>query len=127
VPRDQRAAALLRGKYLGDEERVQIIEPASIMGELLSTILTVRSYFITAIILVGISTFALAILVFLLSLRLRLREIATMHKIGGARGRVFSIVSAEMLVIILLGSGLAVVLTMVTGRYGADMIRHMLL
>jgi len=50
-----------------------------------------------------------------------------MHKIGGARGRVFSIVSAEMLVIILLGSGLAVVLTMVTGRYGADMIRHMLL
>ena len=126
VPKDERASALLQGKYLGDEERVQIVNPRQIMDELLKTILTVRAYFVTAIMVVGLSTLALAVLVFLLSLRLRLREIATMHKIGGSRGRVFCILSAEIIVVLLLGSGCAVILTAITSQFGADLIRHLI-
>ena len=126
VPKDERAAALMQGKYLGEEERVQIVNPRHIMDELLETILTVRAYFVTAIMVVGLSTLALAVLVFLLSLRLRLREIATMHKIGGSRGRVFCILSAEIVVVLLLGSGCAIMLTAITSQFGAEMIRHLI-
>lgn len=126
VPKDERASALMQGQYLGADERVQIVTPIHIMDELLKTILTVRAYFVTAIMVVGLSTLALAILVFLLSLRLRLREITTMHKIGGSRGRVFFILSAEIIVVLLLGSGCAVILTAITSQFGADLIRHLI-
>lgn len=126
IPKDARASALMLGKYLSDDERVQVVNPRHIMDDLLETILTVRAYFVTAIMVVGLSTLALAVLVFLLSLRLRQREIATMHKIGGSRRRVFCILSAEIVVVLLLGSGCAMILTAITSQFGAELIRHLI-
>ena len=127
VPPDEKSSALLQGRYLGDDERMQIVKPVHVMDELLETILTVQTYVVTAVIVVGFTTLATAVLVFLLSLRLRRREIATMHKIGASRGRVFSMLAAEIVVVMLLGCGFAAVLTAVTGRFGAEIIRAMVL
>ena len=117
----------MQGKYLGDDERVQIAQPVHVMNELLDTILTVQTYVVAAVIVVGSSTLATAILVFLLSLRLRQREIATLHKIGSSRGRVFCILSSEIVVVVLLGGAFAAALTVVTSRFGAELIRAMVL
>ena len=78
--------ALLRGRYLGDEETAQILFPVTVMDNLLSTIFTVQTYVVAAVVFVGLATLLTSILVFLLSLRLRRREIETMIKIGGSRG-----------------------------------------
>jgi putative ABC transport system permease protein len=127
VPHTEKSSALLQGRYVGDEERVQILRPVHVMDELLDTILAVQTYVVTAVMVVGFSTLATAVLVFLLSLRLRRREIAAMHKIGASRGRVFTILTAEIVVVVLLGSCFAVALTAVTGRYGAEIIRALIL
>ena len=78
-------------------------------------------------VIVGLSTLATAALVFLLSLRLRSREIETMHKIGGSKSRVVSILSAEIAVVLVVGVGLAVVLTVLTSQFGAAAIRAFVL
>jgi len=127
IPYDAKASALLQGRYLGDNESVQLVRPVAVMGELLDTILTVQTYVVTAVLVVGISTLVIAALVFLLSIRLRRKEIATMHKIGAARSRVLFILASEIVFVILIGSVLASALTLMTSRYGAEFIRIILL
>ena len=68
-----------------------------------------------------------AALVFLLSLRLRRREIETMMKIGAPKGRVAALVVAEITIVLLAGSVLAGGLTLITASYGAFLIRGVLL
>ena len=97
------------------------------MDELLGTILTIRSYVVAAIGLVAVATLATAALVFLLSLRLRRREIETMMKIGGARRSVAAVLVSEVVVVLLLGIALASGLTLATSRLGSAAIRALLL
>ena len=127
VPHDEKSSALLQGRYLSQDERVQVAVPSSVMDELLSTILTVQSYVVTAVIVVGVSTLATAALVFMLSLRLRRREIQTMMKIGGSRGSVLGVLASEIVVVLAVGIVLAGGLTALTSRFGSEIIRAVIL
>jgi putative ABC transport system permease protein len=127
VPHNEKSGAILQGRYLGEDEDVQIVNPLVVMQKLLETILTVQNYVIAAVVIVGLSTLATASLVFLLSLRLRSREIETMHKIGGAKARVIAILSSEIIVVLVVGVVLAAVLTLLTSRFGAAVIRALIL
>jgi len=79
------------------------------------------------VIIIGLSTLATAALVFLLSLRLRSREIETMHRIGGSRARVVSILSAEVVAVLVAGTVLAAFLTLLTCHYSDAVIRTLIL
>jgi putative ABC transport system permease protein len=127
VPRDDKASALLQGRYLSPDEVVQVVTPETVMSDLLTTILTVQSYVVTAVVVIGISTLATAALVFMLSLRLRRREIQTMMKIGGARGTVLGVLAAEIVVVLVLGVLSAAGLTVLTSHFGSEIIRAVLL
>jgi putative ABC transport system permease protein len=127
VPHDAKSSTILQGRYLGEEETVQIVNPRGVMDELLGTVLTVQNYVIAAVFVIGLSTLATAALVFLLSLRLRSREIQTLHKIGGARGTVFAILASEVVVVLLVGCTLAAGLTLLTSRFGGEAIRSFVL
>jgi putative ABC transport system permease protein len=127
VPPDRKASALLQGKYLGAEERVQIVRPLDIIDELLETVISVRSYVVMAVVVVGFSTLLTTVLVFMLSLRLRQREILTMHRIGGSRRRIFSILAAEIVVTAFTGLCLAGILTAITAKYGAAVIQSIVM
>jgi putative ABC transport system permease protein len=127
VPYDEKSGTLLQGKYLGEEEQVQVLRPLGVMNELLETILTVQSYVVTAVMVVGFSTLATAVLVFLLSLRLRRREIVTLHKIGGSRRRILCILASEIVAVMVLGAAFAALLTVLTARYGSTLIRTLLM
>jgi putative ABC transport system permease protein len=104
VPKDERSGTLLQGRYLGDDELVQIVAPARVMDELLGTILTVRRYILIAVAVVGVATLATMTLVFLLSLQLRRREMETIIKIGGSHARIASLVATEVLGVIVAGA-----------------------
>ena len=73
------------------------------------------------------ATIATAALVFLLSLRLRRREIETMTKIGGSRGRIGTILVSEVAAVLVLGVLLAGLLTVMTSQFGAGFIRAWLI
>ena len=77
--------------------------------------------------LVGIATLLTAALVFMLSVRLRGREIQTMVKIGGSRARVTALLLSEVIVVVAVSAGLAACLTLLTSRYGSAVIRLLLL
>lgn len=118
-PETDKAATLLRGKYVGPDERQQLLVPQGVMAELMQTIFTIRRYLIIAIVVLGFSTLATLVLVFLLSLKLRQREIWTLHRIGGSRARVVGILTAEVLLVLGLSAVLALGMTVLTANFGA--------
>jgi putative ABC transport system permease protein len=123
VPRDERAGTLLRGRYQGADERHQILRPATVLGELMDTVFTVRSFVLAAMVLVGLSTLLTTGLVFLLSRRMRRREIETLVKIGGARASVAAVLWLEVAIVLLGAVALAALLTWIVGALGAETLR----
>lgn len=110
VPAHQRASVLLQGRYQDPESPQRILRPAVVMDELLATVYTVRQYVIAAVVVVSAATFATITLVFLLSIRLRRAEIATMTRIGAAPGRVAAMLTME--IVLVLGAGLLLATTL---------------
>lgn len=127
VPKDQKAGVILLGRFQGDEEQAQIVRPAVIIRDLLETVFTVQSFVVAGILLVSVATAATLVLVLMLSLRLRRREIETLVKIGGSRGRVAFLVVSEAAIVVVVGGVLAAGLTALTHRFGSAVIRTFLL
>ncbi len=127
IPRDAKSRAMLMGRFEGDSESQQILRPVSVMEELLETVVTIQGYVVAAISIVATATLATAALVFMLSLRLRRREIETLVKIGGARQSIAAVLASEIVVVLSLGVLLAAGLTVVTSRFGSAAIRALLL
>lgn len=125
VPPDQRSSALLQGRYRESGD-AQVVRPREVMGELLATVLTVERYVVAGAVTVGLATLATALLVFMLSLRLRSRERETMFKIGGGRGVIRAVMASEIVAVLGLGVLLALGLTAVTQRYGDAILRGLL-
>jgi putative ABC transport system permease protein len=103
VPPDQKSSAILQGRYQSQEQAVQLVRPSAVMDDLLGTILTIQSFVVAGAVVLGLATLATAVLVFLLSLRLRQREVTTLFKIGGSRLGVASVMTSEIVVVLLSG------------------------
>ena len=127
VPRSEKERVILMGRYQEADDPAQIVQPLAVMNDLLGTVFTVRSFVVAGMGLVGLATLLTAALVFMLSVRLRRREIQTMVKIGGSRARVTALLLSEVIVVLGVSVGLAAVLTALTARYGAALIRILLL
>jgi len=123
APRDIKSATLLEGQYLSPDEPVQLVRPDGVMGELLATVLTVQNYVIAGAMVIGLSALMTAALVFMLSLRLRKREIEAMHRIGSSQFRVTTLLSLEVIIVLLSGILLAALLTLLASRFGESIIR----
>ena len=127
IPTDQKSSVILQGRYTNKDEVNQIVRPLDVITELLDTILTIQQFVIAAVVIIGSATVATAILVFMLSIRLRQRERLTLFKIGGARSAVAGLLLAEVIAVIVTSIVLATLLTMLTRQFGEDMIRAFLL
>jgi len=126
IPSDRKSGVILQGRYEAEDESSQIVKPKDVVTELLDTILTIQQFVIAAVVIIGSATVATAVLVFMLSARLRRRELLTLFKIGGARSTVTGLLLGEVLVVIVASIALATILTAMTGWFGADLIRAFL-
>jgi putative ABC transport system permease protein len=126
-PRDQKSGTILMGRYESSDEQVQILQPTTVIDELLGTIFTVQNFVVAGMLLVGLAALATAVLVFALSLRLRKREIETMAKIGGSKLRVAGVLVTEIAVVVLASVVLAGILTALTTRFASTAVRVLLL
>ena len=127
VPKDEKSGVILMGRYLDSEANRQIVRPRDVVEELLDTILTIQQFIVAAVFIIAVATIATASLVFLLSLRLRRREIDTIARIGGNRWHVASMLLAEVVIVLVIGSALASVLTVLTWRYGSAVIESVVM
>ncbi|MCP3905966.1 MAG: ABC transporter permease [Planctomycetes bacterium] len=126
VPPDHKSATLLRGRY-ETSDAARIVRPFTVVDELLGTIVTVQHLVIAALAGVGLATGATAVLVFMLSLRLRKREIETMVKIGGSRRRIAAILVSEIVTVLVASAVLSAVLTWTAVHFGSDLVRTLIL
>lgn len=126
VPNDDKAGTILQGRYLNDDQPLQILVPKDVINELLATILTVQQYVTAGMTLLGTATLATAGLVFMLSLRLRRREIETLHKIGAQRLAVFVICAFEVGCVLLISILLATLFAAITSSIDSTLIRFLL-
>ncbi len=127
VPHDQKSGIILMGRYEAPDEPMQILKPTTVIDELLGTIFTVQSFVVAGMLLVGVAALATASLVFILSLRLRQREIETMARIGGSKARVAGVLVTEVAVVIGMSVFLAGILTVLTARFAPAVVRVLLL
>jgi putative ABC transport system permease protein len=123
VPKDRKSGILLRGRYENADTSIQMLVPLQAVNELVDTMFSVRDYVVMAGIGVGVATIATVVLVFMLSIRLRRREIETIRKIGGTRQRLISILAAEIILVAAASAGIAGLLTSVVGRFSDMLIR----
>ena len=114
------------GRYESEGEAARIVRPHVIIDDLLGTVFTVQGFVVAALGLVALATLATAALVFLLSLRLRRREIETIVKIGGSRLSVGALFASETVTVLIVGGFLAATLTLLTSLFGASAIRAFL-
>lgn len=127
LPEHSKSETLLVGRYQSPDEPVQIVRPLEVIESLLDTVFTVRRYLLFAAGLVGVATLLSVLLIFLLSLKLREREIQTLVKIGAARRRVALILGTEVLLVLLLSTTLAALLTWGMSQFSQSAIRVLLL
>jgi len=127
VPHDQKSGTILMGRYESPDEPTQILQPITVIDDLLGTIFTVQNFVVAGMLLVGLAALATAVLVFVLSLRLRKREIETMAKIGGSRARVAGVLIAEIAVVVVASVVFAGILAALTSRFASAAVRLLLL
>ncbi|MEE8106312.1 MAG: FtsX-like permease family protein [Planctomycetota bacterium] len=126
VARDSKSRTILSGQYLKRDEPCQILRPSQVVEEVVAKVVRIRGYVVVAVGLVSLGTLMTSVLVFLLSIRLRRREIETMRKIGCSRGTVASLVVWEILIVLLTGALLAGVLAAITGSFATPLLRGLL-
>jgi putative ABC transport system permease protein len=100
-PKDAKSETILRGRYLSEEEKHQIIKPTEVIDGLLQNIFRIKNVLDAVIAVVALATFLAMILVFALSLRLRQREIETIFKLGCRKGTIVRLLSAEIGIVLL--------------------------
>ena len=123
VPTDPKSGTLLRGRYVSQENLVQIVQPAEVIDGLLQKIFQIKNVIDAIIVLVGMATILAITLVFALSLRLRKREIDTVFKLGCRRMTIARLMAAEIAIIIVSSGVMCVVLMTIVGYFKHDLVR----
>ncbi len=123
APTDRKSGIVLRGRYEEEGTAVQMLVPSDVVSELLETVFSVRNYVMLGSIAVGVATLITAALVFVLSIRLRRREIETIRKIGGSSRLLIGVLASEISLVVFGGVVIAAALTVGVSRFGDLLIR----
>ncbi len=124
VPTDQKASALIRGRFEAKELPNQIVVPSKVIENLLLSIFRIKQIFNTVFVLVGVSTLLILGLIVTLTLRLRKDELYTMFTIGSSKSKTFEILGLEISMVFISSIILAFILYWITGFYVEDFINY---
>jgi putative ABC transport system permease protein len=100
LPRDERSATLLVGRFSLPDAPLQLVTPTTVIGHLMDTVFAVRRYLLAAALLVNLATLIAVGLIFALTVRLRRREIETLVKLGASPWRIRAILGCELLLVL---------------------------
>ena len=92
-----------------NRQTLQFVRPGRVMRELMDMVFRVNRFFDANALLIALSTGLLLVLVVMLSMRLRAREMETMFRIGCSRGTIATLQIAELTIIFLVAA------TIITG------------
>lgn len=99
LPHSTKSGTMLKARY-HVREGEQLLEPAAVIGELMSIVFRIKRFFDANIALVSLSTALFLALVIMLSMRLRRAEMTTMFRLGCARRTILRLQVAEIAIIV---------------------------
>ena len=105
---------------------MQLIQPKMVVQELILSILRIKRTLDTIIVTVSLSTMMTIVLVFLLSIRLREKEIKTIFRLGCSRMATSGFIAAEIIIIGVASVTLAGILFMLTWSQSDMLIKQMI-
>jgi len=126
VPNDERAATILRGRYLDSENPLQIIVPREVVGELVERIFRIKALLDAVTLIVGLAAFAAVGLAVFLSYRLRAREMQTAFKIGARPGTILRLLVSETLILMSVAALIAAGIVIAVQTQGASIVAWIL-
>jgi putative ABC transport system permease protein len=94
IPGNAKDQAMIKGKY-GSSKTLQMVSPGTEMDELFETVFSVQRVVLWLLVAVGVATFAIGGLVFLLSHRLRREEFRHLRHMGAAPGALRALIGFE--------------------------------
>jgi len=98
-PKSDKAGTMLKAEINAGRD-YQMVVPRIVIDDLMAVVFRIKSIFDAISLVLGASTILLTVLVMLLSMRLRAREIETLHKIGCGRFAVAQLYAWELAIII---------------------------
>ena len=126
VPDDEKSAAILRGRFI-DNEQYQAIKPDDVIDGLMENIFRIRTVINAVIVIVAIATVLTIVLVFILSLRIRRDELETIYRIGCSRMTTVRLLAAEILIIIVACTLLCAALLWLVQTNSGELVRGLIL
>ena len=99
VPRDDKAGTILLGRHATESDGPQLVRPGIVVQGLIETIFRIKTLLDVVILLVAFATLLALAVVFMLSWRLREKELVTIFRLGCSRGAIAGFVIAEIVVI----------------------------
>lgn len=123
---DDKAAALLRGRYL-DHDSHQVVRPVDVVDGLLENIFRIKTVIDGVIVIVGLATLLTMVLVFILSLRIRQGEMDTIFRMGCSRMTMARLLLAEIMIIVAASALLCAILLTLVSANSASLVRYLLL
>lgn len=125
IPHDARSEALLKGRFVGETEAQQIVEPDAIVEVLLERIFRIKRVVDAVTLLVTLATMLALALVFALSMRLREAEFRTLFQLGSARSTIARLLGAEIVVVLAVSLALGALIVAVV-RPALESVTRML-
>jgi putative ABC transport system permease protein len=106
LPNSRKSATLLKGRYRMSPTK-QMLVPARVIEELMGIVFQVKRFFDANFALICLATLLFMVLVVMLSLRIRRREMETMFRIGCSRMTVLWLQIAELCIVLFISLVLA--------------------
>lgn len=107
LPHDAKSSTIIKARYQAPGRSTRMLVPADVVDELLGLVFRVKRFFDASFGLVLVSTGLFLLLVVLLSLRLRKREMETMRKLGCSRLMAMWLQVAELGIVLMISVVLA--------------------
>ena len=122
LPHDHKSKTILMGRYMSDNPMQMLIEPHKVIRSLIDTVFDIKNLALVILLAILAATFAIAVLVFILSIRLRRNELQTILKIGASPFRVKMLLFGEIFSVLLIASLLVVISAVIIGILGDKII-----
>jgi len=122
LPHDHKSKTILMGRYMSDNPLQMLIEPHKVITSLIDTIFDIKNLALFILLVILAATFAIAVLVFILSIRLRRNELQTILKIGASPFRVKMLLFGEIISVLLIASILVSISALVMNMLGDKLI-----
>ena len=126
-PRDERSAAILRGRIEDAGDTRQIFRPIGVIRDLLDEVFRIKAILEMLTAAVALATAIALGIVVSLSIKLRSREFEIARRMGADRGAVIRLVAVELGLLILAASVLCGILLVALHYAGADLVRALIL